>query len=261
MKCICVIGAGPAGLTAADILSENSYDVVVLEKSKYVGGLCKTVKKNDFYFDVGPHRYYAKSEMVNTYWHKIIGDDFIPCQRASKIYFSGKLRDYPLVPTKNIGDIGFLDFAKGIASFLSGRFLFNKKSDNFEDWLIGKYGLFFYKKFYSPYMKKVWSTSCSKLSSEVAKAQHMEDISLYDYIKGYFNNHTNEVVNMVNNDFLYPKYDSGYIWDLLLEKIKSRITLNKNVQLNYISAVDDRYEVEYQSNNEAKRGLMSKIHS
>ena len=82
---VVVIGAGPAGLTAAHRLSARGYHVTVVEKDPiYVGGISKTVKYNGFHFDIGGHRFFSKSQEVEDYWQEVLGDDFLDRPRKSR---------------------------------------------------------------------------------------------------------------------------------------------------------------------------------
>ncbi len=97
-RCV-VIGAGPAGLTAAYELSGNGVNAVVLEQDDIVGGISRTVEHNGYRFDIGGHRFFSKVPLVNQWWTGILGDDFQPRSRLSRIYYNGKFFDYPLRPS------------------------------------------------------------------------------------------------------------------------------------------------------------------
>src|SRR5580700_9832523 len=92
---ICV-GAGPAGLTAAYLLSKHGVKVTVLEADpRYVGGISRTVEYKGFHFDVGGHRFFSKSKEVEDLWTEILPDDMLQRPRSSKIYYDGKFFTYP----------------------------------------------------------------------------------------------------------------------------------------------------------------------
>src|SRR5262249_2828156 len=94
---VCVIGAGPAGLTTAYCLTRQARPVVVVEKDPvYVGGISRTVNYNGFSFDIGGHRFFSKAKEVVDLWHEILPDDFIERPRLSRIYYDGKFYSYPL---------------------------------------------------------------------------------------------------------------------------------------------------------------------
>src|SRR6266481_6756522 len=92
-----IIGAGPAGLTAAYELSKQGQHVVVLESDpQYVGGISRTVEYHGYRFDIGGHRFFSKSQEIEDLWTEILGDELRTCGRLSRIYYKGKYFDYPL---------------------------------------------------------------------------------------------------------------------------------------------------------------------
>src|SRR5206468_2379856 len=94
-----VIGAGPAGLTAAYCLTKENVSVIVIEKDPiYVGGISRTVEHNGYLFDIGGHRFFSKAREVVDLWHEILPDDFIERPRLSRIYYDRKFYAYPLNP-------------------------------------------------------------------------------------------------------------------------------------------------------------------
>ena len=91
VKNIAVIGAGPAGLTAAYLLCKDGHRVVVYEKDpKYVGGISRTESYMGYHFDIGGHRFFSKSKEVEDFWTEILGDDMIERPRSSRIYYNKK---------------------------------------------------------------------------------------------------------------------------------------------------------------------------
>src|SRR5712675_1723779 len=102
-----VIGAGPAGLTAAYCLTKDTPSVTVIEKDPlYVGGISRTVRYKDFLFDIGGHRFFSKSKEVVDLWQEILPDDFIARPRLSRIYYGGKYYSYPLSAFEALRNLG-----------------------------------------------------------------------------------------------------------------------------------------------------------
>ena len=94
---VAIIGAGPAGLTAAYLLSKNNVPVTVLEADPvYVGGISRTATYKGFHFDIGGHRFFSKSKAVEDFWTEILPDDMLVRPRSSRIYYNGKFFAYPL---------------------------------------------------------------------------------------------------------------------------------------------------------------------
>src|SRR6478609_12030502 len=113
-----VIGAGPAGLTAAYCLTKETPSVTVIEKDPaYVGGISRTVRYKDFSFDIGGHRFFSKAKEVVDLWHQILPDDFIERPRLSRIFYDGKHYSYPLKAFEALRNLGLLQSAACVASF------------------------------------------------------------------------------------------------------------------------------------------------
>src|ERR1700756_3973931 len=107
-----VIGAGPAGLTAAYCLSKEGRSVSVIERDpKFVGGISRTVEYNGFLFDIGGHRFFSKSQEVVALWQEILPDDFITRPRLSRIYYNGKFFSYPLKAFEALFKLGLFTSA------------------------------------------------------------------------------------------------------------------------------------------------------
>ena len=87
---VVIIGAGPAGLTAAYQLSKANVPSVVLEKDSVVGGISRTAEYKGFLFDIGGHRFFTKVKVVDDMWQEVIGDDFLHRPRLSRILYDGK---------------------------------------------------------------------------------------------------------------------------------------------------------------------------
>jgi protoporphyrinogen oxidase len=113
-----IIGAGPAGLTAAYCLTEDMPSVAVIEKDPtYVGGISRTVRYKDFLFDIGGHRFFSKAKEVMDLWHEILPDDFIERPRLSRIFYDGRFYSYPLNAFQALTNLGLLKSAACMLSF------------------------------------------------------------------------------------------------------------------------------------------------
>ena len=118
---VAIIGAGPAGLTAAYLLGKAGYAVTVIERdANYVGGISRTVEHQGFRFDIGGHRFFSRSREVVDLWNELLPDDFIERPRMSRIYYEGKFYSYPLRAFEALGNLGLWRSAWCMASFALG---------------------------------------------------------------------------------------------------------------------------------------------
>src|ERR671926_971575 len=115
---VAIIGAGPAGLTAAYLLTKAGFSVIVIEKDPvYVGGISRTVSHNGFLFDIGGHRFFSKAKEVVDLWHEILPDDFIERPRLSRIFYGGKFYSYPLNAFEALRNLGIIKSLGCMLSF------------------------------------------------------------------------------------------------------------------------------------------------
>ncbi len=114
-----VIGAGPAGLTAAYELVERGDPVVVVEEDSVVGGISRTVERDGWRFDIGGHRFFTKVKPVEEFWHKVLPpEDFLLRPRMSRIYYGGKFYDYPIKLGNALSNLGVVEAFRCGLSFL-----------------------------------------------------------------------------------------------------------------------------------------------
>src|SRR3954469_5149795 len=175
---VAVIGAGPAGLTAAYLLTKAGLSVTVIEKDeRYVGGISRTVEHEGFRFDIGGHRFFSKSKEVVDLWNEILPDDFITRPRMSRIYYEGKYYSYPLRAFQALRNLGLIRSGLCMASYLRWKAFPKKQARSFEDWTINQFGRKLFSIFFKTYTEKVWGMACSDISADWA-AQRIKGLSL-----------------------------------------------------------------------------------
>ncbi|MEN9392766.1 MAG: hypothetical protein RLZZ104_1109, partial [Pseudomonadota bacterium] len=175
---VAIIGAGPAGLTAAYLLSKKGYNVTVIEKDeRYVGGISRTVEVDGYRFDIGGHRFFSKSKEVVDLWNEILPDDFIQRPRMSRIYYEGKFYSYPLRAFEALFNLGIVRSTLCMASYVKAKAFPNKQVRSFEDWTTNQFGWKLYSIFFKTYTEKVWGMPCNEMSSDWA-AQRIKGLSL-----------------------------------------------------------------------------------
>ena len=150
------IGAGPAGLTAAYLLAKQGTPVTVLEQDPaYVGGISRTATYKGFSFDIGGHRFFSKSAEVNALWSELLEKDFLDRPRKSRIYYRGKLFDYPLRAFDALFKLGFFEAARCVLSYLQVKVRPSAEEKTFEQWVTNRFGSRLFGIFFKTYTEKV----------------------------------------------------------------------------------------------------------
>src|ERR1700761_8261662 len=138
---VAIIGAGPAGLTAAYLLTKAGKSVTVIEKDPvYVGGISRTVEHQGFRFDIGGHRFFSKSKEVVDLWNEILPDDFIQRPRMSRIYYEGRFYSYPLRAFEALWNLGIVRSTLCMASYAKAKLFPTEAPQSFQDWTINQFG-------------------------------------------------------------------------------------------------------------------------
>ena len=138
---VAIIGAGPAGLTAAYLLTKKGYSVTVIEKDeRYVGGISRTVEVDGYRFDIGGHRFFSKSKEVVDLWNEILPNDFIQRPRMSRIYYEGKFYSYPLRAFEALWNLGIVRSTLCMLSYAKAKLNPNPNVRSFQDWTINQFG-------------------------------------------------------------------------------------------------------------------------
>ncbi|WP_131769785.1 NAD(P)/FAD-dependent oxidoreductase [Candidatus Protofrankia californiensis] len=228
-----VIGAGPAGLTAGYQLAERNAPVVVFESDDVVGGISRTVERDGWRFDIGGHRFFTKVPQVEALWHAILPDeDFLLRPRTSRIYYQGKLYDYPLRAVNALRNLGVGQAALAVGSYLWARVRPPKDQTNYEAWLVARFGWRLYRTFFKTYTEKLWGIPVSEMPADWA-AQRVKNLSLSAAIINAVMPKRNqkEIASLIE-EFRYPKYGPGMMWEAAarrVEKMGGTVTMNSSV--------------------------------
>jgi protoporphyrinogen oxidase len=216
-----VIGAGPAGLTAAYLLSQSGHRVTVLEADETVGGISRTAQYRGFRFDIGGHRFFTKIEPVQALWEEILGEDFLVVPRLSRIYYQGRYFDYPLKAMNALRGLGPLNAIRIIASYLHARIRNSPVEDNFEQWVTNRFGKRLYEIFFKTYTEKVWGIPCDEIRAEWA-AQRIQGLSLARAILNATSlNRRSTAIKSLINEFRYPRLGPGQMWETCRDRIEA----------------------------------------
>lgn len=220
---VVVVGAGPAGLTAAYELSKHGVPTTVIEKDPVmVGGISRTVNYKGFRFDIGGHRFFTKSEEVNKIWHEILTDQFITRPRLSRIYYDNKFFHYPLRPFEALFKVGPIETTHCVLSYLWARLFPSKEEVNFEQWVSNRFGHKLYSMFFKTYTEKVWGMKCTELGADWA-AQRIQGLSLGKAIRNaLFGQRGDATIKTLIDQFEYPRLGPGQMWERCRDIVESR---------------------------------------
>lgn len=225
-KRVAIIGAGPAGLTAAYTLlkKDKTIKVTVLEAdSEYVGGISRTVKYKNFRFDIGGHRFFSKSKEVEDFWTEILPNDMLDRPRSSRIFYRGKFFSYPLKAFEALTKLGIFESTRCMLSYGKARVAPVENPKNFEDWVSNQFGKRLFSIFFKTYTEKVWGMSCKEISADWA-AQRIKGLSLASAIKNALlpqkPKTKGEVIKTLIDTFRYPRLGPGMMWEACADKVK-----------------------------------------
>lgn len=255
-----IIGAGPAGLTAAfELLKTTSIMPVIYEQDEQVGGISKTVHHNGNRMDIGGHRFFSKSDKVMNFWLKVLpmqgkparddlllgrtpvlnpgGPDpekeervILSRNRLSRILFLRKFFDYPL--TLNLGtvrNLGLFRLVRAAFSYFRIRLFPIKHEKTLEDFFINRFGRELYETFFKDYTFKVWGIPCNQIAPDWG-VQRVRGLSATKTIthalkKIFFRkkisiSQKDSETSLIEH-FLYPKYGPGQLWEEVARQVES----------------------------------------
>ena len=232
---VVILGAGPAGLTAAYELSSLGIECVVLEQDAVVGGLARTVEHKGFRFDVGGHRFYTKVSLVQQIWRDILGDDLLTRKRLSRIYYKSQFFQYPFEPLNTIRKLGLMEAFRCGLSFARSRLCPTLPERSFDTWVSNRFGRRLFATFFKSYTEKVWGIDCREIAAEWA-AQRIQGLSLWSMMRdGLFRRPSKHVKTLIK-EFQYPRFGPGMLWTRMREILSQRgvsVILNAPVERIY----------------------------
>lgn len=227
-----MIGAGPAGLSAAYELNKQGYPVTVLEADPVqVGGLSRTVTYQGYRFDIGGHRFFSKSAEIEALWTEILGSEMQVCRRLSRIFYRGVFFDYPIRPTDVFAKLGPGFTTLCLLSYLKARLFPRPNPVSFEDWVINQFGERLYRTFFKTYTEKVWGIPCHEISADWA-AQRIKGLSMASLIRKTFFPNREGVIKTLIDRFRYPRLGPGQMWErvqTLLAEAGQPVQLDRKV--------------------------------
>lgn len=278
MKDVIIIGAGPAGITAAyELLKKsNDYNVTILEESNEIGGISRTVKHNGNRMDIGGHRFFSKDEEVTKWWEEIMptqgknsfddiklnrskplvlnGPDpekedkvMLIRHRVSRIYYLKKFFDYPVsMKFQTFKNMGFIRTIRAGTSYLIS--IVHKLDETcLENFYINRFGKVLYSMFFEGYTEKLWGRHPREISADWG-AQRVKGLSIIAVIKDMFSkvlpkSKNRKVETSLIEEFYYPKFGPGQLWEAAaseIEKMGGKIC--KGCKVNKLRVSEDKIE-------------------
>lgn len=254
-----IIGAGPAGLTAAyELLEKSNIHPVVCEETDEIGGISKTVQYKGNRIDIGGHRFFSKNDIVMQWWQKMMPiqgkgakDDLLlhtdkpmPTQgpnpekenrvmlirqRVSRIFYLRKFFEYPIsLKLETFQNMGLWRTMKAGTGYVWST-VFKRKEDSLENFYINRFGQPLYKMFFEDYTEKVWGIHPSKLGADWG-AQRVKGLSLLKVvthvIKKAFSSKQSieqkEAETSLIEQFIYPKLGPGQLWETVASEVQGK---------------------------------------
>jgi protoporphyrinogen oxidase len=231
-----IVGAGPAGLTAAYLLASRGRDVRVIERDSQVGGIARTAEYKGFRFDIGGHRFFTKVTAVTELWRAMLGPELLKRPRLSRIYYAKKFFDYPLKPMNALFGLGLWNGMLIGFSYLWSHLRPIKPEVSVEDWVTNRFGRRLYRMFFKTYTEKVWGIPCDRITAQWA-AQRIKGLSLWTAVTsmlfGRFSRKGAKQIKTLIDEFEYPRYGPGMMWEKFhveVERLGGRVDLDTAVR-------------------------------
>ena len=223
---VAVIGAGPAGLTAAYELAKSGVEVDVFEAGSEVGGMSRSFELWGQTVDLGPHRFFSSDARVNRLWLEIAEQDYRMVDRLTRIYYGKRFFHYPLQPLDALKNLGLFEATRCILSYLREKVSPTADQHTFESWVTRRFGSRLYGIFFKTYSEKLWGIPCSQLDADFA-AQRIKKLSLSEVAKNALGLGREKHQTLVDQ-FAFPLGGTGMIY----ERMADYVDALGSVQLN-----------------------------
>ncbi|MEO8604983.1 MAG: NAD(P)/FAD-dependent oxidoreductase [bacterium] len=222
---VVVIGAGPAGLTAAYLLSQRGRPVTVLEADPdAVGGIARTIAHQGYRFDIGPHRFFSKSARVEALWDELLPHDMLRIARRTRIHYRGRFFSYPIKAGEALVRLGAWPSAQAALSYVWARCFPVRQPRNFADWVSNQFGPRLFEIFFRTYTEKVWGMDCRDISVDWA-AQRIKGLSLGTAVWNAVRPRRRgrrPVIKSLIESFRYPRRGAGMMWEAAAQRTRAQ---------------------------------------
>ena len=211
--CVSIVGAGPAGLTAAYELSKHGMTGSIFEADSVVGGISRTVERDGYRFDIGGHRFFSKSEEITRLWEEMLPEPMLLRPRLSRIYYGHKFYDYPLRASNALRNMGIATALACLGSYALAKLHPIRNPQSFKQWVINQFGYKLYSMFFESYTEKVWGIPCDEIGADWA-AQRIKGLSLGEAVRNaLFGQRKGALVKTLVDEFRYPRLGPGQLWE------------------------------------------------
>lgn len=218
---VAVIGAGPAGVTAAYLLAKGGAEVHLFEASGDTGGLARSITLWNQRVDLGPHRFFSSDPRVNELWLEVAGRDYEMVDRLTRIFYKNRFFYYPLKPFNAFLNLGPIESVLCVLSYFKEKIKPTPQDGSFESWVTSRFGSKLFRIFFKTYSEKLWGISCKELDADFA-AQRIKKLSLWEALKNaLFGGRGNKHKTLVDQ-FAYPLQGTGMIYERMARAVQER---------------------------------------
>lgn len=248
---VAVIGAGPAGVTAAYQLSKIGFEVDLYEASNQVGGMARSIELWGEHVDIGPHRFFSNNRQVNSFWLEAIEGKYVMVSRLTRIFYKGRFFAYPLQAFNALTQLGIVESIRCIVSYIVRKIFPKKNNDKFDAWVINRFGDRLFRIFFKSYTEKLWGISTDDLDSEFA-AQRIKKLSLWEAVISALLKSKKKKHRTLVEEFAYPLSGAGVVYEnLACRFIEMGGKIHFDTKISCINLLNDKFELVF-NNNESK---------